>query len=58
MIKFPHKPTTREAFENIHQVVLDGISDNMDMLIKYGKYGVTNKTYSTTMGYYVIKFFS
>ena len=52
------KATTSEVFEDIHQAVLDCISDNMDLLVKYGKYGVTNTTYSTTIGYYVLKIVS
>ena len=39
-----HKETTSEAFEKICQVVLDGISDNMASLVRYGKYGATNTT--------------
>ena len=30
----------------------------MALLVQYGKYGAMNKTDTTTMGYYVIKFVS
>ena len=53
-----HKTTTSEAFEDIHQVVLDGISENMDSLVQPDKYGAINTTEKSTMGYYVIKFVS
>ena len=42
----------------IHKVVLDGISDNMFLLVQYVKYGAINTTDTSKMGYYVIKFFS
>ena len=58
IITLSHKATTSENFEEIHQVVLDGISDNMASLFQSGKYGVINTTDTSTMGYYVIKFFS
>ena len=38
--------------------MIDGISNTMDLLVQSGNYGVTNTTYYTTMGYYVIKFVS
>ena len=58
IIIFSRKATTSEAFEDIHQVVLDGISDNMYFLVQYGKYGATNTKYSTIIGYYVIEIVS
>ena len=39
IITLSHKATTSEAFEEIHQVVLDGTSDNIDSLVQSGKYG-------------------
>ena len=42
IITLAHRSTTSEAFEEIHQVVLDGISDNMDSLDKYDNYGSIN----------------
>ena len=49
--KLSHKSTTSEAFEDICQVVLDGISENMASLVQYGKYGATKTTDSKTIGY-------
>ena len=45
-----HKSTDSEAFEDIHQVVLYGISKNMASLVQSGEFGATNTTYFTTMG--------
>ena len=53
-----NKATTGEYFEEIHQVVLDDISDNMASLVQSGKYGAMNTTETPAMGYYVIKFVS
>ena len=39
-------------------VVLDGISDNMALLVESGNYGAINPTYTTTNGFYVIMFTS
>ena len=47
-----------EAFDEIHQDVLDGISDIMDSLVQSGKYGFINTADTTTNGLYVIKFIS
>ena len=47
-----------EAFEENHQVFLDGISKNMTSFVQSSKYGAIHTTYSTTMGYYIIKFLS
>ena len=44
--------------EKIHQVILDFIIKNMDVLVQTNKYGAINTTYTTTMIYYVIKFMS
>ena len=40
----------------MHQVVPDGISDNMALLVESGKYGAINTTNTTTNGFYVIMF--
>ena len=53
-----HKSTKSEAFEEIHQVVLDGISENMASFFQSGKYGAMNTIDTSKMGYYVIKFVS
>ena len=43
-------PTSSDTFDEIHQVVLDGISDNMASLVESGKRGSINTTYTTTNG--------
>ena len=53
-----HKSTPYEAFDKIHQVILDGISDNMASLFEAGKYCAMNTTERTTNGFYVIMFTS
>ena len=58
IIQLSHKATSCEEIDKINQVVLDVISDNMAALVQTGKYGAINKTYTTAMGYYVIKFIS
>ena len=52
------KSTFSDTFDGIHQVVLDGISDNMASLVESGKYGAINTTYTSTNGFYVIMFIS
>ena len=52
------KSTSFEAFEYIHQVVFDRISDNMDSLVQYGKYGSIKTADTTTNVFYVIMFIS
>ena len=52
------KSTSSETFDEIHQVVIDGISDNMASLVKSGKYGAINTTDTSTNGFYVIMFTS
>ena len=52
------KSTSSETFDEIHQVVLDGISDNMASLVESSKYGAINTTDTSTNGFYVIMFTS
>ena len=47
-----------EAFDEIHQVVLDGISENMASLVQSIMYGAINKDDNTSNGFYVIQFIS
>ena len=55
----PYLPDwTNEAFDDIPQVVIDGISDNMASLVQSGKYGVINTSYTTTNWFYVIQLIS
>ena len=53
-----HEAKPSEDFEEIHQVVLDVISDNIDSLVQSGNYDDMNITDTSTMGYYVINFVS
>ena len=46
---------TFEALDEIHQVVLDGISDNMASLIQSGMYGTINTLDNTSNGFYIIQ---
>ena len=48
MIPLSQKSTPSNAFDEIYQVVLDGISDNISLLVESVKYGSINKTYTTT----------
>ena len=56
--QFLSKSTSSDTFDEIHQVVLDGISDNMASLFESGKYGAINTTDTSTNGFYVIMFTS
>ena len=48
--------TPSYSFDEIHQVVLDGISDNMASLFESGKYVAINRMDTTTNGFYVVIF--
>ena len=50
--------TPYETFDEIHQVVIDNISDNMSSLVQSSKYGDINTTDTETNGFYVIMFTS
>ena len=52
------KSTTSEAFDEIHQVVLDGISEYMASLVQLVMYGAITTYDTTTNGFYVIQFVS
>ena len=52
------KSTSSDTFDEIQQVVLDGISDNMASLVYSGKYGAIKTTDTSTNGFYVIMFTS
>ena len=56
IIQLSHKATSSEEIEKSYQVVLDDISDNMDAMVKTGKYGAINTTDKYIMLYYLIKF--
>ena len=55
-IQLSQKSTPSDAFNEIHQVFLDGISDNMALLVEPGKFGSINTTDITTNEFYVIMF--
>ena len=56
IIHLSQKSTPYGAFDEIHQVVLYGISDNMALLVESVKYGSINTTYASTNIFYVIMF--
>ena len=58
IIHLTPKSIPSEAFDDIHQVVLDGISENMASLLQLGMYGSINTDDTTTNGFYVIQFLS
>ena len=53
ILPFSQKAKSCEEIDKIHQVLLDGISDNMTALVQTGKYGAINTIDTTKMGYYV-----
>ena len=57
-IELWQKSTSSDTYDEIHQVVLDGISDNMASIFESGKYGAISKTDTSTNGFYVIMFTS
>ena len=57
-INFTNKTTPSEEFNEMHQVVIYGISENMASLVKTGKYGAINAEDTTTLGCYVVKYLS
>ena len=58
IIHLSQKSINFEAFEEIHHVVFDIMSDKMASLVQSYKYGSTNTSDTTTYGYCVIKFIS
>ena len=58
IIQLSQKSSPSEAFDEIHQVVIDGISDNMVLFVEPGKYGAINTTDRATNGFNVIMFTS
>ena len=58
IIHLTPKSTPLEVFDEIHQVVLDGISDNMASLVQSGMYGVINTDDTKKNAFYVIQFIS
>ena len=58
IIEITPKSATFEAFDDMNQFVLDGISDNMASFGKSVMYGSINTYDTTTNGFYVIQFIS
>ena len=58
IIKLTPKLTPFGAFDEIHQVFLDGISENMASLVQSGIYGSINTDDNTSYGLYVVQFLS
>ena len=54
---FSNKSIYSEEFDEIHNIVLDGISVNMAYLVQTFKYSAINKT-DLKNGYYLIKYVS
>ena len=54
IIHLTPKSTSFEAFDEINQVVIDGISENMPSLVQSSMYGVINTDETTTNEFYVI----
>ena len=48
-----HKSTPFDAFDEIHQVILDRIIDNMASSVQSGKYGAINRTDTVTNEFYI-----
>ena len=56
IMQLSQKSTPSDEFDEIHQVFLDGTSENMASLVESGQYGVINKTDTAKNGFYVIIF--
>ena len=48
IIQLSSKSTSSDTFDEIHQVVLDGIRDHMASLVESVKYGAINIAYTST----------
>ena len=56
IIQLSQKSTPSDAFYEINQVVLDGISDNIALLVQSVNYGAINTIDGENNGFYVIMF--
>ena len=56
MIQLSQESTPSDAFDEIHQVFIDGIIENMSSLSESGQYGAIDTTDTETNGFYVIMF--
>ena len=55
---FTNKTTCSDVFYEVYHFLLDGITVNMTSLVQNGWYGLINAAYTTTLGYYVVKYIS
>ena len=58
IIHFSNKTTPSEDFDEVHQLVLDGISANISYIFQTGKYGTINEVDPKTLGHYMVKYLS
>ena len=58
IIQLNNKTICSEYFDEVHKVVLYGISANMASLVQTGKYGAINSTYPVILIYYILKYVS
>ena len=58
IIEITPKAITFEAFDEINDVVLDGISENIASLVQSGMYDAIKTADNTSNGFYVIQFIS
>ena len=56
IIQLSQKLTSYDEFNEIHQVVLDGISDNIASLVQSGNYRAIGTTETETNIFYVFMF--
>ena len=56
IIQLSQNSTPYDTFDEIHQVALDGISENMVLLVESGKYRAINTTNTATNRYYIVMF--
>ena len=56
LIELTPKSTPFETFDEIHKVVLDGISENMASLVQSVMYSAIKTDDTATNGFYVIQF--
>ena len=53
---FKNKIICSENFDEVQEVVYDGIRDNLEPFVQTGKYGAINYENPTTFSYYVVKY--
>ena len=58
IVELTPKSIPFEAFDEIHNLVLDRISENMASLVQSGMYGDINTAENTWNGFYLIQFIS